>query len=61
MNTTEQKGNWKRQKERLKQKFDALTDDDLFFEVGEEEQMMKKLEQKLGKTKKEIQQIIAGM
>ncbi|MBL0267825.1 MAG: general stress protein CsbD [Chitinophagaceae bacterium] len=61
MNTTEQKGNWKRQKERLKQKFDSLTDDDLFFEAGEEEQMMKKLEQKLGKTKKEIQQIIAGM
>ena len=61
MNTTEQKGNWKRQKERLKQKFDSLTDDDLFFEAGEEEQMMKKLAQKLGKTKKEIQQIIAGM
>ena len=61
MNTTEQKGNWKRQKERLQQKFDSLTDDDLFFEAGEEEQMMKKLEQKLGKTKKEIQQIIAGM
>ena len=61
MNTTEQKGNWKRQKERLKQKFDSLTDDDLFFVVVEEEQMMKKLEQKLGKTKKEIQQIIAGM
>ena len=61
MNTTEQKGNWKRQKERLKQKFDSLTDDDLFFEAGEEEQMMKKLEQKLGKTKKKIQQIIAGM
>ena len=61
MNTTEQKGNWERQKERLKHKFDSLTDDDLFFEAGEEEQMMKKLEQKLGKTKKEIQQIIAGM
>lgn len=61
MNTTEQKGNWKRQKERLKQKFDSLTDDDLFFEAGEEEEMMRKLEQKLGKTKKEIQQIIAGM
>lgn len=61
MNTTEQNGNWKRQKERLKQKFDSLTDDDLFFEPGEEEKMMKNLEQKLGKTKKEIQQIIAGM
>jgi uncharacterized protein YjbJ (UPF0337 family) len=61
MNTTEQNGNWKRQKERLKQKFDSLTDDDLFFEVGEEEEMLKNLEQKLGKTKKEIQQIIAGM
>jgi uncharacterized protein YjbJ (UPF0337 family) len=61
MNTTEQNGNWKRQKERLKQKFDSLTDDDLFFEVGEEEKMLKSLEQKLGKTKKEIQQIIAGM
>ena len=61
MNTTEQKGNWKRQKERLKQKFDSLTDDELIFEADEEEQKIKKLEQKLGKTKKEIQQIIAGM
>jgi len=61
MNTKEQNGNRERQKERLQTKFDSLTDDDLFFEVGEEENMLKNLEQKLGKTKKEIQQIIAGM
>lgn len=61
MTTTDQKRDWKRQKERLIQKFDSLTEDDLFFEEGEEEKMMKNLEQKLGKTKKEILKIIAEM
>ena len=37
-----------------KQKYAELTDDDLTYEEGREDEMWGKLEQKLGKAKKEI-------
>jgi uncharacterized protein YjbJ (UPF0337 family) len=58
MNTTELKGNWDEQKAILKQKFAALTDNDLLFAQGKKEEMMAKLEIKLGKTKEELYKII---
>ncbi|WP_310378886.1 general stress protein CsbD [Flavobacterium sp.] len=58
MNTTELKGNWDEQKSKLKQKFAALTDNDLLFANGKKEEMMAKLEIKLGKTKEELFKII---
>lgn len=58
MNTTELKGNWDEQKAILKQKFAALTDNDLLFAQGKKEEMMAKLEIKLGKTKAELYKII---
>lgn len=54
MNTTEVKGNWNEQKGKLKQAFADLTDDDLMHEEGKEDEMMGKLQAKLGKTKEEI-------
>lgn len=59
MNTTELKGNWDEQKAKLKQKFAALTDNDLLFAQGKKEEMMAKLEIKLGKTKEELHKIIS--
>ena len=53
-NSKEIKGNWNELKGKLKQKFADLTDDDLLFEEGKEDEMWGKLEQKLGKAKKEI-------
>ncbi|MFI0491186.1 CsbD family protein [Flavobacterium sp.] len=61
MNTTELKGNWETQKGKLKQKFAALTDDDLLFATGKKEEMMGKLQIKLGKTKDELHKIIEAL
>jgi uncharacterized protein YjbJ (UPF0337 family) len=58
MNTTELKGNWNEQKAKLKQKFAALTDNDLMFAEGKKEEMFAKLQIKLGKSKEELHRII---
>jgi uncharacterized protein YjbJ (UPF0337 family) len=61
MNTTELKGNWNEQKGKLKAKFAALTDNDLMFAEGKKEEMMGRLQKKLGKTKEELHKIIAAL
>ena len=53
-NSTEIKGEWNEFKGKLKQKYAELTDDDLTYEEGKDDEMWGKLQQKLGKTKKEI-------
>ncbi|KLT70231.1 MULTISPECIES: CsbD family protein [Flavobacterium] len=61
MNTTEIKGNWNELKGKLKQKFAELTDDDLMYAEGKEEEMYGKLQQKLGKTKEEFKQMLSDL
>jgi uncharacterized protein YjbJ (UPF0337 family) len=61
MNTTELKGNWNQQKAMLKQRFAVLTDNDLMFEEGRKEEMIAKLQIKLGKTKEEFHKIISEL
>ncbi|AWG25924.1 CsbD family protein [Flavobacterium kingsejongi] len=56
-NSKEIKGNWNEFKGKLKQKFADLTDDDLLYEEGKEDEMWGKLQQKLGKTEKEIKSL----
>ena len=58
MNTTEVKGNWDEQKGKLKQKFAKLTNNDLLFLEGKKDEMLGKLQIKLGKTKEELHKII---
>ena len=53
-NKEEMKGNWNEFKGKLKQKYANLTDDDLMYEEGKEDEMWGRLEKKLGKAKKEI-------
>jgi len=60
MNKTELKGNWNEQKGKLKKKFGFLTENDLMFEEGKQEEMLGKLQVKLGKTKDELYKIING-
>jgi uncharacterized protein YjbJ (UPF0337 family) len=60
MNTTEVKGNWNEQKGKLKQQFANLTDDDLMFAEGKKDEMLGKLQIKLGKTKEELQKVMSG-
>jgi len=61
MDPKEVKGNWNEQKGKLKQKFAVLTDNDLMFEEGKKEEMLGKLQIKLGKTKEELHKIIAEL
>ena len=61
MNTKEVKGNWNEQKGKLKQKFAALTDNDLMFAEGKKDEMLGRLQTKLGKTKEELHKIIAAL
>lgn len=56
-NSKEIKGNWNELKGKLKQKFAELTDDDLLYEEGKEDEMWGKLQKKLGKTEKEIKSL----
>lgn len=59
--TTELKGNWNETKGKLKQKFAILTDNDLLLEEGKEDELWGRLQAKLGKTKKEIQNFISEL
>ncbi len=61
MNTTDLKGNWNEQKGKLKQKFAALTDNDLLFVEGKRDEMMGRLQVKLGKTKEQLHKIITEL
>lgn len=61
MNTTEIKGNWNEIKGKLKQQYANLTDDDLLFEEGKEDELFGKIQKKIGKTKDEITKWIAEL
>ncbi len=61
MNTIEQNGDWEEQKDILKQRFAALTDDDLMFDEGKKEEMIGNLYQKLGKTEEEFHNILLDL
>ena len=61
MNRTELEGNWNEQKGKLKKKFAVLTDNDLMFEEGRKEEMFGKLQIILGKSKEELDKIIAAL
>jgi uncharacterized protein YjbJ (UPF0337 family) len=60
-NITELKGNWNEIKGKLKQKFAMLTDSDVLFAEGKKDEMLGRLQIKLGKTKEEVQKIIADL
>ena len=54
MDKLEIKGNWNELKGKLKQKYAALTEDDLKYAEGQDDELIGKLEKKLGKTRDEI-------
>ena len=55
------KGDWNVLKGKLKQKFANLTDDDLMFIKGKEEELIGRIQQKIGRTKQEIQQLLSKL
>jgi uncharacterized protein YjbJ (UPF0337 family) len=55
------KGDWNVLKGKLKQRYGNLTDDDLIFIKGKEEELLGRLQQKIGKTKQEIRDLLAQL
>jgi hypothetical protein len=51
-------GNWATQSEQLKKEFPSLTDADLKFETGKEEDLLKRMETRLNKQRDEVVGII---
>jgi len=60
-NLTELKGDWNETKGKLKQKFAILTDSDVLLVEGKQDEMLGRLQSKLGKTKDEIHKIISEL
>ncbi len=48
------KGSWNEVKGKLKQKYGQLTDNDLSFAEGKEDELLGRLQQRLGKSKEEL-------
>ena len=63
MNSTNDKikGNWNEMKGKLKQQFAELTDNDLLYVEGKEDELQGRLQQKLGKSKDEVSGILASL
>jgi uncharacterized protein YjbJ (UPF0337 family) len=54
MDKMEIKGHWNEWKGRLKQKYANLTDDDLKYEEGKEDEFWGRVQKKTGKAKDEL-------
>ncbi len=61
INITELTGDWNEIKGKLKQKFAILTDNDLLLMEGKQNELIGRLQIKMGKTKEEIHKIIAEL
>lgn len=54
MDKLELKGTWNQVKGKLKEKYGELTDDDLIYEEGKEEQLIGFIQDKTGRAREEI-------
>lgn len=52
------KGDWKDQSKQLKSRFSTLTDEDLKFESGKENELLSRVEKRLSKNRDEVIKII---
>ena len=61
MTKLEIKGSWNEIKGKLKQKYGSLTDDDLTFAEGKDDELLGRLQKKLGRTKEQIRDEIGQL
>lgn len=61
MNQLGIKGNWNQAKGKLKQKYARLTDDDLLHVEGKEDELLGRLQTKLGEGKDQVRKILAEL
>ncbi|MBC7888864.1 MAG: CsbD family protein [Ferruginibacter sp.] len=55
------KGNWNELKGKAKQQYADLTDDDLLLEEGKDDELVGRLQKKIGKTKEEVKSWIESL
>jgi uncharacterized protein YjbJ (UPF0337 family) len=55
------KGNWNETKGKLKQKYGQLSDNDLAFAEGKDDELLGRLQQKLGKSKEDLRKEIESL
>ncbi len=55
MNKLTWKGRWNEVKGKVKQQYADLTDDDLLYAEGKEDELLGRLQKKTGKTKEEVE------
>jgi len=55
------KGNWNEIKGKLKAKYAQLTEDDLIYEEGKEEELLGRIQKRIGKSKVELMNIIDNL
>jgi uncharacterized protein YjbJ (UPF0337 family) len=55
------KGSWNEVKGKLKQKYGQLTDNDLAFAEGKDDELLGRLQQKLGKSKEDLRKEIESL
>ncbi|MEL7163374.1 MAG: CsbD family protein [Bacteroidota bacterium] len=55
------RGNWNQLKGKAKEEYGQLTDNDLAYEEGQEDQLIGRLQEKLGKTKQEVKDWIDSL
>jgi len=60
MNTLRIKGNWNETVGKFKQQFANLTDDDSLFNEGKDEEILGRLQQKLGKAKEGVRKMVSA-
>ena len=58
MNKLQFKGSWNELKGKLKQKYAQLTDDDLTYAEGKDEELVGRFQKKLGKSAEEVRRIL---
>ena len=54
-------GYWEQKKEKLKEKYPNITEEDLRYREGKEKEMIEMLGNKLGKSKQELLNIIVAI
>jgi uncharacterized protein YjbJ (UPF0337 family) len=58
MNTLHIKGDWNIAKGKLKQKYAQLTDNDLRYEEGREDELIGRIQKRTGDTKEAVEQFL---
>ncbi len=61
MSNLKLKGNWNELKGKIKQKYGDLTEDDLTYVEGKEDELLGRLQKKTGKTKEELAGVIKNL